>query len=169
MHRSNNSNYNRAFTQIFRVSRMNPFSPFSYVKGHLLCQDVKCHWPWLLVFLCMLFCYLMFGWCYKLTTSYLLTALQNKPTKWSCEKRLRPFGETDEGFFLLWACQQPVPSPSSYFSLMIWFHPNDWVWIIPLWNDLCINVQGMDPDAPEDDEENDVEDADGDQEDVELL
>ena len=34
---------------------------------------------------------------------------------------------------------------------------------------MCINVQGMDPDAPEDDEENDVEDADGDQEDVELL
>lgn len=27
----------------------------------------------------------------------------------------------------------------------------------------------MDPDAPEDDEENDVDDADGDQEDAELL
>lgn len=30
-------------------------------------------------------------------------------------------------------------------------------------------VQGLDPDAPEDDEENEVEDADGDQEYAELL
>ena len=32
-----------------------------------------------------------------------------------------------------------------------------------------MNVQGMDPDAPDDDEEDGVEDADGDQEDAELL
>lgn len=30
-------------------------------------------------------------------------------------------------------------------------------------------VQGVDPDAPEEDEENDVDDADGDQEETELL
>lgn len=30
-------------------------------------------------------------------------------------------------------------------------------------------MQGVDPDAPEEDEENDVDDADGDQEETELL
>lgn len=30
-------------------------------------------------------------------------------------------------------------------------------------------MQGLDPDAPEEDEENDVEDADGDQEETELI
>lgn len=38
--------------------------------------------------------------------------------------------------------------------------------MIHLW---ALPVQGVDPDAPEDDEENEIEDADGDQEDAELL
>lgn len=32
-----------------------------------------------------------------------------------------------------------------------------------------VTVQGVDPDAPEDDEDNEIEDADADQEDAELL
>lgn len=36
---------------------------------------------------------------------------------------------------------------------------------------LCMTLilQGVDPDAPEDDEDNEVDDADGDQEETELL
>lgn len=33
----------------------------------------------------------------------------------------------------------------------------------------CHHMQGVDPDAPEEDDENDVEDADADQEETELL
>jgi len=33
----------------------------------------------------------------------------------------------------------------------------------------CYLLQGVDPDAPEEDEENEVEDADGDQEETDLL
>ena len=36
-----------------------------------------------------------------------------------------------------------------------------------LWNTSIL--QGVDPDAPEDDEDNEVDDADGDQEETELL
>lgn len=34
---------------------------------------------------------------------------------------------------------------------------------------LYMHLQGMDPDAPEEDEENEIEDADGDAEEVDLL
>lgn len=56
-------------------------------------------------------------------------------------------------------------------SLVTHYQPNE-AWSKSLflhWSAASLLVQGLDPDAPDEDEENEVEDAEGDQEETELL
>lgn len=77
--------------------------------------------------------------------------MQNKSTEWSSQKGTRSLGEADEGL-------------SSYISILFLFLA------LVHWLKLGVNwLQGIDPDAVDENDENDVEDVDGDTEDTEIA